>query len=94
MSARTVTVTADFTPNIIEATATISDRVLEVDAGLTTIIKHSEMPAYTGVTEITPSDEIQTLQTASMALYDNITINPIPSNYGKITWNGSTLTVS
>ena len=83
MIARAVTVTAEFTKNIIS-----------VDAELATVIKYSELPAYTGETEITPSDEPQVLQTANMALYDNITINPIPSNYGLITWDGSTLTVS
>ena len=42
----------------------------------------------------TPSEETQTLQTANKTVLQNIIINPIPSNYGKITWNGSTLTVS
>ena len=49
---------------------------------------------YTGDTEVTPSAELQTLRTAGFMLHDDITINPIPSNYGLITWDGSTLTVS
>ena len=36
----------------------------------------------------------QTLETDSLYMQGNITINPIPSNYGLITWNGSILTVS
>ena len=83
MIARAIEVTAEFTKNIIS-----------VDAEIATTIKHSELPVYTGETEVTPSDETQILQTANTALYDNITINPIPSNYGLITWDGSTLTVS
>ena len=45
--------------------------------------------------EATPSAETQIL-TADEG-YDGlgtVTINPIPSNYGLITWNGSVLTVS
>lgn len=83
MIARAIEVTAEFTKNIISA-----------DAEIATVIKYSELPAYTGMTEVTPSDETQVLQTANTALYENITINPIPSNYGLITWDGSTLTVS
>ena len=49
---------------------------------------------YLGETEVTPSAETQVLQTNGLMLQANITINPIPSNYGLITWNGSTITVS
>ena len=51
-------------------------------------------PAYTGSYEVTPSDTEQVLETDAFYMNGNITINPIPSNYGLITWNGSTLTVS
>ena len=50
--------------------------------------------AYTGVTTITPGEETQILQTEGLMMSTNVTINPIPSNYGRITWNGTTLTVS
>ena len=53
-----------------------------------------ERPAYEGDYTITPSAEEQILVTRNLRMTDNITINPIPSNYGLITWNGSTLTVS
>ena len=43
---------------------------------------------------VTPSDETQILETEGLMMSHNVTINPIPSNYGLITWNGSTLTVS
>lgn len=49
---------------------------------------------YTGETEVTPSEETQVLFTAGKVVEQNIKINPIPSNYGLITWNGSILTVS
>lgn len=49
---------------------------------------------YTGRYNVTPTRETQTLSTANRVLLDNVTIEPIPSNYGLITWNGSVLTVS
>ena len=51
-------------------------------------------PQYAGEITITPTAETQMLQTGGYWLADNITINPIPNNYGLITWNGSVLTVS
>lgn len=51
-------------------------------------------PSYEGPIEVTPSGEGQTLDTANLYMTDNITINPIPNNYGLITYNGSSITVS
>ena len=53
-----------------------------------------ERDPYTGDYTITPSAEEQVLETRNLRMTDNITINPIPNNYGLITWNGSTITVS
>ena len=52
------------------------------------------VPVYHGEYTVTPTLETQTLETEGFKLIDNIIINPIPSNYGLITWNGSVLTVS
>lgn len=49
---------------------------------------------YHGVYDVTPSQETQTLYTANKVLTRNVTVAPIPSNYGLITWDGSALTVS
>lgn len=49
---------------------------------------------YDGPYEWTPTDTVQTIEIADKKALDNITINPVPQNYGLITWNGSTLTVS
>ena len=68
--------------------------ILDGELGVITVIRGGAYPAYTGPTEITPSTEAQTLTTAQTSVLSNITINPIPSNYGLINWNGSTLTVS
>lgn len=63
-------------------------------AGNLTIPSAVLPPAYEGEYEVTPAPRTQTLATDSLYMRGNITINPIPSNYGLITWNGSTLTVS
>lgn len=53
----------------------------------------SQYDEYTGATEFTPSDEPQIIQTAERVVMTDIVINPVPSNYGRITYNGSTITV-
>ena len=49
---------------------------------------------YDGPTEFTPFGSTQTIAIENKKALTDITINPIPSNYGLITWNGSELTVS
>ena len=53
-----------------------------------------KLPPYTGSYTVIPTSGEQILQTQGMSMTDNIVIEPIPSNYGLITWNGSFLTVS
>lgn len=49
---------------------------------------------YTGSYRFTPSGQAQTVQTAGKLLNENIVIDPIPSNYGLITYTGGVITVS
>ena len=58
--------------------------------------EYTELPhdAYSGDYTITPGDSAVVMATAGLLMARDVTINPIPSNYGKITWNGTTLTVS
>lgn len=51
-------------------------------------------PAYSGEYSFTPSDNEQVAEVKEKWLTDNITIAPIPSNYGLITYNGTSITVS
>lgn len=69
---------------------------IPIDGEPSNIVRVSDYvyPLYTGSIEVTPSAERQTLSTINRTVTDNIIINPIPSNYGLITWNGATLTVS
>lgn len=67
---------------------------MDGEVGIITKVVEHDLPVYTGETNITPSTSEQVLNTAEKVVTRNIVINPIPSNYGLITWNGSTLTVS
>ena len=49
---------------------------------------------YAGSYVATPGETQQTLPTSGKICEMDIVVEPIPSNYGLITWNGSTLTVS
>lgn len=63
-------------------------------SGTLTIPQKIGPDVYRGPYIATASAETQVLQTKDLLLSGNITINPIPSNYGLITWDGATLTVS
>ena len=49
---------------------------------------------FEGSYEYTPTDATQVIAINGKRATSDIVINPIPSNYGLITWNGSYLTVS
>lgn len=55
---------------------------------------YSEFPTYDGQTEFTPSEDEQVIRTAETNVRSDIIVHPIPSNYGRISWNGSVITVS
>jgi len=49
---------------------------------------------YRGAYEVTPTEYAQVLPTAGKTPSSDIVVQPIPSNYGLITYNGSVITVS
>ena len=53
-----------------------------------------DAPYYRGDYEITPTQSTQILEMEGMRAAHNVVVNPIPSNYGLITYNGSVITVS
>ena len=66
---------------------------MDGEMGVTTRIREYSTPIYDGETEITPSEETQILQTADKTALENIVINPIPANYGRIIYDGAHLRV-
>lgn len=91
-----VTITTDGDGSIILDTDAELDLDVRLDGeyGVVTEVHTGDLPYYTGPTEVTPAQQTQVLQTAERAVSRNIIINPIPSNYGLVTWDGATLTVS
>lgn len=96
MIARTIEVTAEFTSNIVSVEASFTGRTIEADAELTTNVTHyhSEYPDYEGETVFTPTEYTQTIPTGHTVLLSDITINPIPSNYGRITYSGGIISIT
>lgn len=58
------------------------------------VLKVNEVTYYTGDYSITPTADGVTIPIEQLTASQDIVIEPIPSNYGLITWDGSTLTVS
>lgn len=69
------------------------DLQMDGEMGVTTRIREYSTPIYDGETEITPSEETQILQTADKTALENIVINPIPANYGRIIYDGAHLRI-
>ena len=67
---------------------------MSVAMGTPVVKEYVDTDPYTGAYEVTPSEATQTLATLGKRMTDNVTINPIPSNYGRIEYNGAVLTVS
>lgn len=84
--------TAEFKPQAVNIN--VNPQTVALGFGTPVTRDYVEREPYTGDYSITPSAEAQTLRTNGLRMTDNITIEPIPSNYGLITWNGITLTVS
>ena len=80
--------------NAVELDVGVSGASIVEDMELATPIQVVQGEHYTGAVAVTPTASTQTLHTAGLFVDEDITIAPIPSNYGLITWDGSVLTVS
>lgn len=49
---------------------------------------------YNGEYSVIPSDQTQIIPVEGLLMKQNITVEAVPQNYGRISWNGSALTVS
>lgn len=58
------------------------------------VIQYDSHSEYTGEYEVTPSSETQVIPIANFIATQNIIVNPVPQNYGLVSWNGSYLTIS
>jgi len=76
----------------VPVSMTTNSQVFDVAAGAEFNV--STYPDYAGEYEFTPSSTPQTISTRDMVVHGDIVIDPIPNNYGLITWDGTTITVS
>lgn len=80
--------------NVQRFPVSVSESQTAVTVGMESPIIVGTNQIYDGPYEVTPTSETQILQTENKKLEQDIVVNPIPSNYGLITWNGSVITVS
>lgn len=85
-----VEVTADIVGSIVEVSPTLSGNV-SATAEILTKLAYSNMDEYEGPYTFTPSEEVQVEHTRNRTVMEDIVINPIPDNYARMSWNGSTL---
>lgn len=72
----------------------VQDNAQRIPISLSTVVKAVDGEPYPGPYEVVPGDDPQVLSTKGLVATADIVVTKIPSNYGKITWNGSILTVS
>lgn len=65
-----------------------------ISMGVDTAIVVGRGVPYEGAYTVIPTNERQVLPTERTMPVQDIIVEPIPSNYGLITWDGATLTVS
>lgn len=65
-----------------------------IPLGVNTEIHESQLESYAGPYVATPSASTQTFPMYGKIATDDFVVDPIPSNYGLITWNGTVITVS
>lgn len=67
---------------------------IDYDVGEYLPVVYTDVPTFGGPYEVTPTNQEQVLQTNGKVMSNDVIIGPIPNNYGLITWDGTTLTVS
>lgn len=72
----------------------ISPPALGASTGIPIARSFTDRDPYEGPYVVTPAADPQVLRTKHLRMTGDVTIAPIPSNYGLITWNGAYLTVS
>lgn len=89
----TVVLGGDWSSDLVIDGSCSLDVVRDGSANVITAIKGG-YPVYAGPFEIAPAAEEQVIQMAGCVVPEDIKVGAIPSNYGLITWDGATLTVS
>ena len=80
--------------SVQDVPVSVSSRDVGLNIGIGAAYHMGRDAPYEGPYTFTPTNETQVVLTASKALSENLVINPIPSNYGLVTYNGATITIS
>lgn len=80
--------------NPAKLTVSVGGQKMKISSGKQVVKEYVNVPPYEGDYTITPSTETLTISTQNKRMTADLVINPIPQNYGLITWDGSTLIVS
>lgn len=105
VSTSSVQLPADVSTSSVQLPADVSISNVQIHANVGT--SNAEIPAEIGVAfvkgtgrpyteryEATPTNEVQVFHTKGLTMNKNFIVNPIPSNYGFVTYNGSTITIT
>ena len=84
--------TAEFRPPSMSVE--IAPGSMSASTGVPVVRELVERAPYEGEYVVTPSSETQILATQHLRMTDNITINPIPSNYGRISQSGAGIRIT
>ena len=88
---KTVTVKPRLINPIVRVKPSISQNIIPVKASVVTTLRSGDYEQYTGAYEFEAGEEVQTVPTDHLVLMDNIIIDPVPANYARMEWNGSTI---
>ena len=89
-----ITVPMTVAVSTVEVPVSVSNDQVSLSVGIGASYSMVEGEPYEGAYTVTPSQVAQVLATNGKVMTGDLTVEPIPQNYGLITWNGSILTIS
>lgn len=89
-----IKVNLQVTESVQQFALTVAESTEAVNLDVATAIVTSTAEDYTGETTVTPTQATQVFQTEGKRVLHDFIVNPIPNNYGLITYNGQFITVS
>lgn len=88
---RTLDIDAEIIGSIIEAEPEFSDVLIDAVPEFVTELHTTTYEDYTGPYELVAGEEAQTIPTDHLLMTENLIIDPVPDNYARMQWNGSTI---
>ena len=89
-----ITIPMQVSVSRVEIPVGVAVSAVDLPVGIGAAYEMREGEIYDGPYEFTPTQETQYAPSEGKVLLEDIVINPIPNNYGLITYNGAIITVS